>query len=149
MLARLIEMIERNAGDMAENLKQRLLADPATSSFKVLDDRTLHESIFQIYSRLGYWLLRDSERGEVRSYYSNIGEQRFMEGFPLHEVIQAQVATKRHVWDTVLEKGIVGTAKELDAAVDLISLLNRFFDMAIYYTTLGYDRALGMKSMNQ
>ena len=30
------------------------------------------------------------------------------------------------------------TAKELDSAIDFITYLNRFFDIAIYYTTLGY-----------
>ncbi len=138
MLDRLIQMIEKNAGSMAEDLKQKLLSDPETSSYQSLPERTLYENIFEVYSRLGHWLLRDSERGAVRTHYSSIGEQRYEEGFPLHEVIQALVATKRHIWDTVVEKGIMRTAKELDSTVDFITYLNRFFDMAIYYTTLGY-----------
>ena len=44
-----------------------------------------------------------------------------------------------------MEKGIMRTAKELDSAVDFITYLNRFFDMAIYYTILGYYRALKVK----
>ena len=62
MLERLIEMIERNAGNMAEDLKQRLLSDPETSSYQSLPARTLYANIFGIYSRLGHWLLRDSEK---------------------------------------------------------------------------------------
>jgi hypothetical protein len=95
---------------------------------------------------LGYWLLRDAEKGEVPTHYSAVGAQRFAEGFPLQEVVQGLVATKRHIWDTILEKGIMRTAKELDSAVDFITHLNRFFDMAIYYTTLGYYRALNLKT---
>lgn len=146
MLERLIEMIERNAGNMAEDLKQRLLSDPETSSYQSLPARTLYANIFGIYSRLGHWLLRDSEKGEVQTYYCSIGEQRFEEGFPLHEVIHELVATKRHIWDTILAQGIMGTAQELDAAVDFITYLNRFFDMAIYYTTLGYYGSLDARS---
>ena len=145
MLVKLIEMIEKNAETMAGELKNKLLSDPATPSYQTLDDRILYENIFQVYSRLGYWLLRDSEKGEVPTHYSAIGAQRFREGFPLHQVVQALVATKRHIWDTILEKGIMRTAKELDSAVDFITYLNRFFDMAIYYTTLGYYRALNLK----
>jgi hypothetical protein len=52
------------------------------------------------------------------------------------------VATKRHIWDTVLHRGIMTTAKELDSTIDFITYLNRFFDMAIYYTTLGYYEML-------
>ncbi len=148
MLVKFIEMIEKNAEFMAEELKKKLLSDPTTSSFQSMDDRTLYENIFEVYSRLGHWLLRDTEKGEVPTHYTSIGEQRFEEGFPVHEVIQAMVATKRHIWDTILEKGIMRTAKELDTAVDFITYLNRFFDMAIYYTTLGYYRALKLKAVS-
>ena len=146
MLVKLIEMIEKNAETMAGELKSRLQTDPATPSLKTLDDRILYEDIFEVYSRLGYWLLRDAEKGEVTAHYSAVGAQRFREGFPLQQVVHALVATKRHIWDTILEKGIMRTAKELDSAVDFITYLNRFFDMAIYYTTLGYYRALNLKS---
>ena len=146
MLVRFIEMIEKNAENMAEELKNKLLNDPATPSYQTLDDKTLYQSIFEVYSRLGHWLLRDTEKGEVRAHYSSIGAQRFEEGFPLHEIVQALVTTKRHIWDTVLEKGIMRTAKELDSAIDFITYLNRFFDMAIYYSTRGYFRALSSKS---
>ena len=138
MLDRLIGMIERHAGSMAEELKEKLVNDPTTSSYKSLDERTIYDNIFEVYSRLGHWLLKDSEKGEVRTHYSNIGAQRFEQGFPLDQLIQALVATKRHIWDTVLHRGIMTTAKELDSAIDFITYLNRFFDMAIYYTTLGY-----------
>ena len=142
MLDRLIGMIERHAGSMAEELKEKLVNDPTTSSYKSLDERTIYDNIFEVYSRLGHWLLKDSEKGEVRTHYSNIGAQRFEQGFPLDELIQALVATKRHIWDTVLHRGIMTTAKELDSAIDFITYLNRFFDMAIYYTTLGYYEML-------
>lgn len=146
MLVNIIEMIEKNAETMAGELKNKLLSDPTTPSYQTLDDRSLYENIFEVYSRLGYWFLRNTEKGEVPTHYSALGAQRFKEGFPLHEVVQVLVATKRHIWDTVLEKGVMGTAKELDSAVDFITYLNRFFDMAIYYTTLGYYRALNLKS---
>jgi len=142
MLDRLIGMIERHAGSMAEELKEKLVNDPTTSSYKSLDERTIYDNIFEVYSRLGHWLLKDSEKGEVRTHYSNIGAQRFEQGFPLDELIQALVATKRHIWDTVLHRGIMTTAKELDSTIDFITYLNRFFDMAIYYTTLGYYEML-------
>ncbi len=142
MLDRLIGMIERHAGSMAEELKEKLVNDPTTSSYKSLDERTIYDNIFEVYSRLGHWLLKDSEKGEVRTHYSNIGAQRFEQGFPLDELIQALVSTKRHIWDTVLHRGIMTTAKELDSTIDFITYLNRFFDMAIYYTTLGYYEML-------
>ena len=146
MLVNIIEMIERNAETMAGELKNKLLSDPATLSYQTLDARNLYANIFEVYSQLGYWLLRDTMKGEVPTHYSALGARRFKEGFPLHQVVQALVATKRHIWDTILEKGIMQTAKELDSAVDFITYLNRFFDMAIYYTTRGYYRALNLET---
>ena len=95
MLDRLIGMIERHAGSMAEELKEKLLSDPKTLSYRTLDEETLYDNIFAVYSRLGHWLLRDPEKGEVRTYYSNIGAQRYAQGFPLHQVIQAMVVGMR------------------------------------------------------
>jgi hypothetical protein len=146
MLVRFIEMIEKNAEQMAGEMKEKLVTDPATQSYKTVEDSTLYENIFEVYSRLGHWLIKDSEKGELPAHYTAMGEQRFAEGFPLHEVIQATVATKRHIWDTIIEKGIMRTPKELDTAVDFITYLNRFFDMAMYYTALGYYRALHAKT---
>ena len=145
MLGRLIEMIEDDATSMAKELKRRLLSDPKTSSFRTLDDQALYQNIFEVYSRLGHWLLGDTEKGEVKTHYSSIGRQRFEEGFPLDEIIQALVATKRHIWDTILAKGLMRTTRELDSAVDFITYLNRFFDMAIYYITLGYYKEVQLQ----
>ena len=145
MLGRLIEMIENNAASMAKELKEKLLSDPNISSYHTLADQVLYQNIFEVYSRLGHWLLGDTEKGEVKTHYSCIGRQRFEEGFPLHEIIQALVATKRHIWDTILAKGIMRTTRELDSAVDFITYLNRFFDMAIYYTTFGYYKEVQLQ----
>jgi hypothetical protein len=145
MLERLIRVIEEHAGEMAEDLRQRLLRNPRTSSYQVLDDKVLYVNIFELYSHLGNWLLTDTEKGEVPAYYSSLGERWFKEGFALHEIVQALITTRRHVRDTIAEKGITGTAKELDTVIDLITVLHRFFDMAIYYSIVGYYRPLGME----
>jgi len=145
MLERLVRVIEKHAGEMAEDLRQRLLRNPRTSSYQALDDRVLYTNIFELYSHLGNWLLKDTEKGEVPAYYSSLGERWFKEGFALHEIVQALITTKRHVRDIIMEKGMVGKAKELDAAIDFIVVLHRFFDMAIYYTIVGYYRPLGME----
>jgi hypothetical protein len=145
MLERLIGVIEKNAAEITEDLKQRLLNDPRTSSYQTLDDEAFYRSLFELYSHLGNWLLADSEKGDIPTYYSTLGERWFEEGFALHEIVKALITTKTHVWDIIVKKGIMGTPRELDAAIDLITFLHRFFDMAIYYTTRGYYRPLGMK----
>ncbi len=148
MLETLIEMIEGNAEEMAVELQGKLLRDPITSSFQVLDNQILHANIFEIYSRLGHWLLGDAEKGEVPTHYYDVGKQRFEEGFPLHALVQSLVVIKRHIWDTISEKGLMRTARDLNSAVDFITLLNRFFDMATYYTNRGYYNAFESKTEN-
>jgi len=145
MVERLIRVIEKNAKMMTEDLRTMILRDPRTLSFQVLDERKLYAILFELYSHLGKWLLGESEKAEIPSYYSGLGELWFEEGFALHQIVQVLITTKRHVWDIVVEKGMTGTAKELDAAVDLITILHRFFDMAIYYLIVGYYRPLAMK----
>ncbi len=144
MLEKMIEMIEKNAPAMAEDLKSRLLNNPDTKSFRTLDDEALYEDIHALYSRIGYWLMRDPEKGDVKSYYMELGKRRRMEGFPLRELVRYLILTKRHIWDTVSQKGLMDAPAELNSGIDLITYLNRFFDFAIYYTTLGYYKSLGV-----
>jgi hypothetical protein len=143
MLESLMEMVEKNAHEMAKDLKQQILEDPKSSCYQTLDDQDLYAEIFQLYSHLGNWLLKDSEKGEVPTHYSELGKRRFREGFPLHQIVQALITTKRHIWNNISERGIMGNAKKLDTVIDFITFLNRFFDMSVYYTALGYYGPLG------
>ena len=74
MLVNIIEMIEKNAETMAGELKNKLLSDPATLSYQTLDARNLYANIFEVYSQLGYWLLRDTMKGEGPTHYSALGK---------------------------------------------------------------------------
>jgi hypothetical protein len=144
MIEKTIDMIEKNAAEMAGELRAKILHEPSTPAYRALDDRKLYENIFEIYSRLGYWLLRDPDKGELPTFYATQGAELFEEGFPLHEAVQGLVVTKRHIWDAVQKQGLMRSAIELDSAVHFITILNRFFDMAIYYTVLGYTNLQGV-----
>jgi hypothetical protein len=70
-----------------------------------------------------------------------MGGQRRKEGFALSEVISALIVTRRHIWLKVLSDGVLDTALHLNQALELNNRVLLYFDRAIYYSAVGYERA--------
>ena len=89
----------------------------------------------------GAWTVGKPE-GEIRRTYEELGLDRFEEGIPLHEVIYALIITKNHQLDYVRTQGLGGTALKIYGEQELANQVNQFYDSAIYYPAIGYERAL-------
>lgn len=55
-------------------------------------------------------------------------------------VYWAITATKEHVRAFVQREGLSESAMELHGELELLHLLGQFFDHALYYTAVGYER---------
>ena len=66
---------------------------------------------------------------------------RCREGFALSEVIQALLVIRRVLWFKVQSDGFLDTALDLNMALALYNRVLLFFDRAIYFTSLGYEKA--------
>jgi len=93
-------------------------------------------------TRLDSWLSKDKTKGEIQKHYTKIGEKRFREGIPLTEVVMALMLTKRHLWLYVIEKHYFDTSYEFQQALEFNNRVVLFFDRAIYFTTMGYEKEL-------
>jgi hypothetical protein len=51
------------------------------------------------------------------------------------------VLTKDHLWDFVERQGFLGGAAEIYGAMELLRLLDQFFERAICYGAEGYESA--------
>ena len=51
------------------------------------------------------------------------------------------VLTKDHIWDFVQRQGFLGGAAEIYGAMELLRLLDQFFERAICYGAEGYESA--------
>jgi hypothetical protein len=100
----------------------------------------LQQRVHEIYQHLGEWLTRKTER-DVELRYTTIGERRAAQGVSLSHLMFAIIATKEHLWGYVA-KEVLGDPRpvELVQEVELAELVEQFFDRAIYFAAVGYER---------
>jgi hypothetical protein len=143
MLTRkMVDLIEANALQLSKEIKQKLLTHPSTHSYQDIDEKTLHDWIYDVCSRYSYWLDEDKEKGEVQQHYKDLGKERFRQDFELPEVISALYLTKRRLWEFITASREADSALNLNQIVEVSFLLVRFFDHAVLHVTEGYEEML-------
>jgi hypothetical protein len=139
---KLVKLIESNADVLTRHWLADVRENPSTPTYHIFDEDKLYKRAHLVYSQLSHWISRETSKDEVKNYYVKLGEERFNEGFALHEVVSALVLVKRHLWLHVLSDGQLSTAFELYQSLELNNRVVLFFDRAIYYTIIGYEEAV-------
>ena len=137
---KLIQLIEKNADQLTKSWLSDVQKHPSTKTYHAYDEKKLYKRAFDVYSRLGKWLSKETTVENIAEHYTALGRQRREEGFAFSEVFEALIITRRHIWFKVLSEGFLDTALDLHNAMDLYNRVILFFDRAIYYTALGYEK---------
>jgi hypothetical protein len=96
--------------------------------------------VYEIYRHLADWLLGKSEL-DVEKRYAEIGSRRALQGVPLSELIWAIILTKKNLWDYLKREAVLDRPAEISGELEVEELLDQFFDHAIYYAAVGYERS--------
>ncbi len=139
---KIVNLIEGNALGLSQEIQQSLCTHPSTLSYRKIDEKTLHNWIYDVCSRFSFWLSEDKKRGEVQKHYRNLGRERFKQEFALPEVISALYLTKRHLWEFIAASREVDSTLNLNQILEASFLLVRFFDHAVLHVTEGYGEML-------
>ncbi|HTW30082.1 MAG TPA: hypothetical protein VMD76_00280 [Candidatus Sulfotelmatobacter sp.] len=138
---RLVRLIESHADELAASLEQRTQASPQVSHFRGIPSQELQERVYEIYRHLGEWLLGKNEV-DIEQRYRQIGSRRAQQKVPLSEVIQAIVLTKENLWEFLKSAAVMDRAVEIMGELELLQMLEMFFDRAIYYAAVGYEEEI-------
>lgn len=142
MLAyKFVRMIEHHSEGLAESLLRRVQHSPLTMDYKKVPEGELKDRVREIYQHLGGWLLEKSEL-EVERRYAEIGARRAQQGVPLSQVVWAIVLTKENLWEYIRDESIPDRAVEIFGELELLRLLDQFFDRAMCAVTLGYEETV-------
>ena len=139
---KMVDLIEANALQLSKEIKKKLLTHPSIRSYQDIDEKTLHDWIYDVCSRFSYWLDEDKEKGEVQQHYKDLGKERFRQDFELPEVISALYLTKRGLWEFIAASREADSALNLNQIIEASFLLVRFFDHAVLHVTEGYEEML-------
>jgi hypothetical protein len=137
---KLLTMIEDHADQLTGGLVGDLQRHPRTGAYHHLAPAEVYNRGHDVYRNLGKWVARGSER-EIESSYTELGRRRCQEGIPLSQVIFALILTKDHLVNYVRMSGLSDSALDLYQELELIRVVARFFDKALYHTVQGYEQA--------
>jgi hypothetical protein len=136
----LIRLIETNSENLANGLWSRIGNSLRLREYRDrVPKEELRQRAYEIYRNLGEWLQNKSEN-DVEHRYVAVGERRAEQGVPLSQLALAIFATKEHLWEHITDEALTDRAIDLLQMLELSRSVEKFFDRAVYFATIGYER---------
>jgi hypothetical protein len=143
MLAyKLVRLIETHSDSLAATLLHKVQTSELTRSYRNVPAEDLKDKVGGIYSHLGEWLLGKSTF-DIERRYEEIGARRVHQNVPVSELIWVIILTKETLWEFLKKESTLEKPAEAFGELEMLQLLDQFFDRAIYYASVGYEKALG------
>jgi hypothetical protein len=142
---RLVHLIESHSEELAEGLTKKLLSSERTRDLQKVPANELHHRCHEIYRNLSEWLLNKTEH-DIEVVYKALGARRAGQGISIASLTWAILLTKEHLWSFLEWEGVHGGLHNVFGELELLRLLDQFFDRAVYYATEGYEEALASRA---
>jgi hypothetical protein len=68
---------------------------------------------------------------------------------PLSEVVWVIVLTKENLWEFIKKEAVLERPVEVFGELEMLQLLEQFFDRAIYYASVGYELEVAHQSLKE
>jgi hypothetical protein len=142
MLAyRLVRLIETHSDALAAGLLRKVENSEFTHQYRNVPGEDLRDRVYDIYRHLGDWLLGKSDF-DIRERYREIGARRAEQQVPLSQLVWCIILTKENLWDYLKNEAALERPVEVFGELEMLQLLDQFFDRAIFYASDGYEKAL-------
>jgi len=141
LLYRLVRLIESHSEALASSLLVKVQESEHTPELRKVAREEVRERAYEIYRHLGDWLLGKSEF-DIEKLYLEIGTRRARQGVPLSQVVMAIILTKENLWEFLRKESPLDRPVEVFGELEMLQLLEQFFDRAIFYAALGYEQAV-------
>jgi hypothetical protein len=136
---RLVRLIETHSDRLAASLLERVHSSSLLTEFRRVPSEELQRRVYEIYRHLGEWLINKSHK-DIEQRYVEIGARRAAQGVPLSQVSWTIVLTKENLWEYLKKETVMERPTEVFAELEMLQLLDQFFDRAIYYAAVGYEQ---------
>jgi hypothetical protein len=146
MLAyRLVRLIENHSDALAGGLLQRVQSSEFTTDYGNVPEEELKQRVYEIYRHLGEWLLGKTEF-DIKERYQEIGTRRAEQHVPLSQLMWVIVLTKENLWEYLKHEAGMERPVEVFGELEMLQLLDQFFDRAIFYASVGYEKARAVEA---
>src|SRR5512146_2835128 len=141
MLAyRLVKLIELHSEGLSKALRKKMEACRRCPAYKNVPEEELTAVVYEMYRNLGEWLLGKTE-ADIEHRYRAIGARRAQQNVPLSQMIWVISLVKENLWEYLKQENVMERPAEVFGELEMLQLLEQFFDRAQYYAALGYEEA--------
>ncbi len=142
---RLLRLVETHSDKLAATLIERTSHSPLLPNYGNVPSEELRERVHEIYQHLAEWLLGKGDM-DIEQRYLEIGAKRAQQDVPLSQLIWAIILTKKNLWDFVKQEAVLDQPVEIAGELEVEELVDQFFDRAIFYAAVGYERYVSDES---
>ena len=137
---RLVRLIETHSDGLAASLLERTRQSEKTRNYiDKVPPEDLRQRVYDIYQHLGQWLITKKE-SDVEQRYLEIGALRLRQGVMLSQLIWAILLVKDNLFDFLNREAVIERPSEVFGELEILQLLDQFFERAVYYAAVGYER---------
>jgi hypothetical protein len=134
----LVRVIERHSGELAAELVTKLGISPRTTDLRKVPVEELRRHIEEILQHLTEWLLTKTGR-DIEQHFFELGERRASQRVTLSDFCWAIAVIKEHLWEFLERQGFKRGPVEICGEIELLRLLDQFFDRALCFATEGHE----------
>jgi len=134
--------MKTNGDRMSQGLLQKIRTSNRCDELVLrvsVDEQKRYGSI--IYGDLTDFLSGETE-SFVEQHYVGLGTQRAQQGVPFSDLFWAVSISRDYLWEYIQQECLLDEQVDFWGGVILLRSLNRFFDRALYFTILGYQRVI-------
>lgn len=137
---RLVRLIESHSDELTDGLLQKFQSSPRTTELYKVPAHELRSRSYEILRNLSDWLLWKSN-ADIERRYQEVGASRAAQKVSLADVCWAIMLTKEHIWEFLQREGFLRGPLEIYGEMELLRLLDQFFDRAMCYCVQGYEQS--------
>lgn len=139
---KMVQLIEEHSDELADGIVAKLQQSPRTLTLRKIPAAELHSRMKETLHLLHRRLLA-SKGPQVEERYRELGRHHAAHDVSLPDLCWAIVLIKEHLWDFVGQRAFHTSPVEIHAEMELMRLLDLFFDGMIYHVAEGYEQLRG------
>ena len=140
----LVHVIERHSDELAAELIAKVETSSRTTDLRKVPVEELRRGIQEILRHLGEWLLTKTGH-DIEKRYFELGERRASQGVAFSNLCWAITLTKGHLWEFLQRQGVMDSPIEIYGEMELLRLLDQFFDRALCFAAKGYEQYVPLR----
>ena len=135
-----IRLVEDHAEALTKEWINEIKTNPSTKGYRKIDDAILGVRVFDVYKRLGQWIMNADPRDpNTAEHFIKLGRERAKENLKNSEVIYALILARVVLWRYIVDQGVINSIIDLHQSLEFYQKINNFFDKATYFVAVGFE----------